>query len=568
MKKPRLLLFLIITLAFTLRIYELGKNPSSLYWDEASLGYNAYTIATSGRDEHGEFFPPARFIAFGDYKPPGYIYASVPSILLFGLNEFSVRLPSMMAGVIMVIVTFFIVKELFKKDTIALLSSFLLAISPWSLQFSRAAFEANVAACFNLLGIYLFVLSKRKKWTILPSIIFFIFSFYTFNANRIIAPLIIIGLSLISARSLWKNKIWFLSSLIIGLIFLYPSISYLSSRESRIRFQEVSIFTNLEVIKLSNQRIAIDQNSLVSRIIHNRRILFAIDFLKHYFDNFTLRFLFTHGDVNPRLSLQDMGQLYIWELPFLILGIYLMVRRKEKGLLPLLIWLLIVPIPAGMARETPHALRITSILPTYQIISAYGIYQFIIWIKNKSTGLRHSEALAEESRSSDRIITSRHKVGTRSFTSFRMTILIVICFLLTVNFYYYIHNYYIHYPINWSGEWQYGYKQMVEYVSQIEKNYDHIFVTDALGRPYIYFAFYQKYPLENFLTERKASRDWFGFWNVEELGKIKFRFDELNTAVGKILLVTTAGNLPDDFRLLSTIKNLRGDDVFLIGEKV
>jgi len=553
MKKPRLLLFLIITLAFTLRIYELSKNPSSLYWDEASLGYNAYTISTSGHDEHGEFLPLARFIAFGDYKPPGYIYATVPSIVLFGLNEFSVRLPSMIAGLTMVIITYLLVRELFGQEVIALISSFLLAISPWALQFSRAAFEANVAACFNLLGIYLFVLSKRKNWIILPSISFFILSFYTFNANRIIAPLLIIGLSVINARSLWKNKIWFLLSLIIGLILLYPSISYLSSRESRIRFQEVSIFNNLEVIKLSNQRIALDQNNLLARLIHNRRVLFTSDFLKHYFDNFSPRFLFTHGDINPRLHVQDMGQLYVWDLPFLLIGLYFLIKRRDKVTVTLFLWMLIIPVPAGMARETPHALRIVSILPTYQIVTAYGLYQLVIMVKKRLVSV--SSTIGGD--------PLGHPRGV-----FIACLFIVLCSMFFVNFYYYLHNYYIHYPIRWSGEWQYGYKQMVNYISQVEQNYEHIFVTDALGRPYIYFAFYQKYPLENFLTERKASRDWFGFWNVEELGKIKFRFDELNTAVGKILLVTTPGHLPDDFRLLSTIKNLAGDDVFLIGEKV
>src|SRR3990170_2437800 len=99
MNRRLIILFLaILSIGFYLRFYQLGVNPPHLYWDEASLGYNAYTIATSFRDEHGEFLPLDRFIAFGDYKPPGYIYAAVPSILLLGLNEFSVRLPSAIAG--------------------------------------------------------------------------------------------------------------------------------------------------------------------------------------------------------------------------------------------------------------------------------------------------------------------------------------------------------------------------------------------------------------------------------------------------------------------------------------
>lgn len=551
----RFLFITIICLAFILRIFLLGKNPPSLYWDEASLGYNAYSIATTLRDEHGEFLPLSRFIAFGDYKPPGYIYAAVPSVLLFDLNEFAVRLPSMLAGLLMVIVTFYLVKELFGNETIALLSGIFLAVSPWAIQFSRAAFEANLAAFFNLAGIYLFLLARRIRWLILPSLVFFILSFYTFNANRIITPLIFFGLSIIYFKSLWANKKWFIVGVIVSLILLLPSVSYLRSPESKLRFQEVSIFNNLEPIRVSNERIAMDGSSWLSKIIHNRRILFAGDFLKHYFDNFSGRFLFTHGDVNPRLAVQTMGQLYVWDLPFLLLGIYWLIKRKEKNLPLLILWMLIVPIPAATARETPHALRIASILPAFQIIIAYGLYHFMYHIKKR---------LFNNSSTSGESLYAGHPRGVFGALYF---LLFVICSLFSASIFYYLHDYYKHYPRDWSGEWQYGYKQMVEYVSEKENNYDHIFVTNSWGRPYIYFAFYQKYPLDRFLTERNAERDAFGFWDVKSLGKIKFNFTDLPITSGRVLIVTTPNNIPGGFHEVNRIKNPLGEDVFIIGEK-
>src|SRR3989344_6943662 len=81
--KKNLLIFLVILLVFILRFYHLNLTPPSLYWDEASLGYNAYSILKTTRDEHGKFLPLTNFEAFGDYKPPGYIYAAVPSIAIF-----------------------------------------------------------------------------------------------------------------------------------------------------------------------------------------------------------------------------------------------------------------------------------------------------------------------------------------------------------------------------------------------------------------------------------------------------------------------------------------------------
>src|SRR3989344_4753279 len=121
--KKHLPIILILLLAAALRFIQLGKNPPGLYWDEVSLGYNAYSILKTGKDEHGEFLPLARFKAFGDYKPPGYIYATVPSIALFGLNEFAVRFPSALAGVFMVWLTYLLIKELFSNHKLAALSA-------------------------------------------------------------------------------------------------------------------------------------------------------------------------------------------------------------------------------------------------------------------------------------------------------------------------------------------------------------------------------------------------------------------------------------------------------------
>lgn len=535
--KLKIFFISIFLLSILLRIYAFGSNPPSLYWDEASLGYNAYSIAASLKDEHGEFLPLARFMAFGDYKPPGYIYASVPFVWWGGLNEISVRLPSLLAGLGLVIFTYLITKEIFGRKKIALLAAFIMGISPWGIHFSRAAFEANLAAIFNLLGIYFFLISRRKKYFILPSIILFIFSFYTFNANRIIAPLMLFVMSIIYLKDIWMNKKWALISAIIGLIMIVPSFSYLQSRESRLRFQEVSIFNNLDLIKTSNQFQNDDDNNIVSKLLDNRRVFYVREFLKHYTDNFDLRFLFTYGDVNPRLAIQGMGQLYFIELPFLFLGVYFLFKTKNKESLVLFLWVLIAVIPAGVAKETPHALRIISILPVYQIIIALGIYETANWLILK--------------------------------IKFNRTLLFYfLFFMFSANIFYYLHNYYIHFPVDWSGEWQYGYKEMVEYVLERENKYDHIYVTSALGRPYIYFAFYKPFSQEEFIKNRIASRDWYGFWEVKSLGKIIFDFKDLSQASGKILVVSSESSIHPGYQFIKSVKNLNGENVFYLSEKL
>ena len=136
-----LLLVGIIFLAAFFRFWQLTTVPPSLYWDEVSQGYNAYSIATTGKDEHQEAFPIARFQAFGDYKAPVNIYLTATSMLFLGKSDFAVRFPSALFGTLSVLVTFFLVYYLFYKNKLAqwygLVAAFFLSISPWHIQLSQ-----------------------------------------------------------------------------------------------------------------------------------------------------------------------------------------------------------------------------------------------------------------------------------------------------------------------------------------------------------------------------------------------------------------------------------------------
>ena len=105
------ILLTIITLAAFLRFYKLGTNPPGLYWDEAVMGYDAYSILKTGKDHHGVTLP-LFFESFGDWKLPGYHYLLIPSISIFGLNEFAVRFPSALLGTLTVFLTYFLTKKL------------------------------------------------------------------------------------------------------------------------------------------------------------------------------------------------------------------------------------------------------------------------------------------------------------------------------------------------------------------------------------------------------------------------------------------------------------------------
>jgi len=264
--REKIILVCILFLAFILRFYKLGQNPPSLTWDETAIGYNAYSILKTGRDEHGRFLPINYFTSFGDYKPPISVYLTIPSVAIFGLNEFSTRFPSAFLGTLTVLITYFLVKKMFNKDSgvtkfISLsnkgqslktkrtvlkkesnrlksvisnllnleprtsslepaIASLLLAISPWHILSSRAGFEANIATFFIVLGAYFFIKAiKNKGWLLLLSAFCFLLSIYTFNTPRLFVPIFLFGLSIIYRKKLFQIKKWVLLSTFFGLKF-------------------------------------------------------------------------------------------------------------------------------------------------------------------------------------------------------------------------------------------------------------------------------------------------------------------------------------------------------------
>ena len=539
-----LILAIIFFAAVFLRFYQVENIPAALTWDEVAWGYNSYSLGLDGKDEFGRFLPYDFLESFGDFKPPLYAYLGIIPIKLFGLTEFAVRFPSALFGVFTVILAYFLVKEIFyssdRKEYYALFSSFLLAISPWHINLSRAAFEANVSQFFIILGVTMYLYAIRKnKWFLILSAISFVVSLYTFNTARIVAPLLVLLLSFIFIKKLWKNKKETVVSFIVGVLLIAPIITFLISPQANLRFREVNIFTNPEVIEIANQEIKNDNNSLVSKALHNRRVKYAVSFVSHYFDHFNPTFLFIKGDGNPKFSTQDVGQLYIWSLPFLVIGGLLIFRKREGKWWILPAWLLLAIIPAATARETPHALRIETTLPTFQILIGYGFISFAFYLKRK----------------------------IKNVILFKVVILSILV-ILFCNVFYYLYGYYVHYSRDYSSQWQYGYKQALKYTEENKKDYDEIYFTDKLGRPYIYYLFYTSTLPEEFRKDSDIARDSFGFVNVKRVGKYNFTDNLDIEAKGKsTLYVNDPLNVPDEATILKTINYLDGSPSLIIYTK-
>ena len=158
----KLIIISIFLLAFFLRTWNLTKYPVSFSMDEVAIGYNAYSILKTARDEFGELLPLA-FRSAGDYKPPVNIYLTVPSIAVFGLNEFGIRFPVALIGSLTVVVFILLLINLGLSFKSSILAGFWLAILPWHIHFSRASFEAVTALFFLVLGTTVFISWSKNK---------------------------------------------------------------------------------------------------------------------------------------------------------------------------------------------------------------------------------------------------------------------------------------------------------------------------------------------------------------------------------------------------------------------
>jgi 4-amino-4-deoxy-L-arabinose transferase-like glycosyltransferase len=222
--KLKIILFwLIIVLATFLRLWNLNNYPAGLNADEAAIGYNAYSLIQTGKDEHGVSWP-IHFKSFGDFKPGFYFYLVLPFVKLLGLNIWAVRFPNAILGILLVVLIMFFVKEIFGEKSVtnrfSLWSGFFLAISPWHLHYSRGGWEAGTATFFILAGVYFFFKALSKpKYFVLCSL-FFVVSLYTYHSARLVVPLLFLILIILYRKKIFlkSNLKWIIISVLIGLV--------------------------------------------------------------------------------------------------------------------------------------------------------------------------------------------------------------------------------------------------------------------------------------------------------------------------------------------------------------
>lgn len=539
--KTKILLGIIILIAVLVRLPALNQFPNGFTGDEAQQGYTAYSILNSGRDEWGEVLPifPR---GFGDFKSPVYSYLTIPSVAIFGLTIEAVRLPAAILGILAVLVVYLLGKELFGKK-VAFWSAFLLAISPWHIQISRTAFEANAGILFFSLGFLFFVKWLKNGKFLIWAALFWGLTFYTYDAYKFFMVIFILSLLFFYRQKIFKNLNIFPG--VILLIFIIPIIINFSN--SFVRASDVGITSPKIIEGYFKNKIETPLPQNLDRFFDNKVYFLGNQFLNNYLSYFSPVFFFTDSRPDSSyLNFPYFPLLYPIELIFWLFAGLTFFSQKLQHKRLLILWLLVAPLAASLATGSMNANRAPTFLPLTAIISGLGIMFIVDLIKEK---------------------ISFKKVKINEMHLNLIIILILFCSFMSFGYFYLIKL-----PQKPPYNLRYGYDQVFQEINKIQNQYDQIVISKVFTEPQIFVAFYGKIDPKIF---QKNANDWLRYekagrlyvdqlesWN---LGKFYFEdvnWDKKDSKRLNALVISKPQDFPNEVTSILDVKDTRGDIIY------
>ncbi|KKT66875.1 MAG: hypothetical protein UW60_C0017G0007 [Candidatus Woesebacteria bacterium GW2011_GWA2_44_33] len=465
----KILLPAILLLALFLRVLWLDKYPVGFTQDEAGLGYDAYSIAKTGKDMWGETLP-LTLRSFGDYKLPLYSYLAIPSVSIFGLNEFAVRLPGAIFGTLAILACYLMVKKLSENENLAIYSALFLTLSPWHISLSRGAFEANLTTFFIPLGVWGFLEGMKNSKMMMLAAVLFGLNLFAYHPARLFTPLIVAALVFLNRKQFFEDFAKYKLPVFIFLLFLGVSLSTAFWGGAATRGADLAIFNPTDNwASVSDRRYEGVMEGLpdwASRIFSNKVTYVLRTFTHNYLTYVSPGFLFIQGAGEWTYGMiSGRGVLYLFEIVLLIAAIIAIVKRQSfKGVEFILLWLVLAPIPAALTKGSGYAAnRAAVLMPAIQILSAYGLVYLQGVLKTKFRNFNIGKYLVPG-----------------------------VIFVFSLSFVSFSEDYLYHAPAKGAESMKYGMGEAVSYINENQAKYDQVVVSRSLGVPHIWVAFYEK----------------------------------------------------------------------------
>src|SRR3989344_5078587 len=456
---PRVDIYIIAILFFaaTLRLWQLGTIPSGVLSDEVEIGYIAYSLGKIGVSTYGDTNIFAIQETSGGSRPPLYIYSAVPSVMLFGLTPFAIRLPSALFGIFSVLIFYLLLQRVFASALVSKAGALLFAFNPWAIQISRQALLESITLFFVLTGVYAFVLGKDRIWPYLIAAACFIASLFSYDAPKIFLPPFLLALMLLYRKKLWRApKVVgiFLLVMVLGYAFmLHTTFFNLQVND----FNAVSIFRWADISGTVNTESELTTAPLwLSGIFHNKVTVIIKNVITSYASIFSLNWFFVNGAGNLQHSVARHGEFFLFELPLFFFGLAAMLSGNAAGGTLFLLWLMIGALPGGLT-TTNSPLRSVLMLPAPLAISALGFSSMMRRLERCSNNIR------------------------RIFFVLRAGIL---CLYVTS----FLFTYFFDYPVYASEWWSKQQDDAIRFVIEKKQAYPHVFINGRWRIMYAFFA--------------------------------------------------------------------------------
>ncbi|MFN8640558.1 MAG: glycosyltransferase family 39 protein [Candidatus Binatia bacterium] len=431
--------------AAVIRIVGLRDLPPGLFCDEAGLGFNAWSLLHTGRDETGAAWPLYVWSFGVSYKNPIFIYSAMLPVGLFGLDELSVRLTSALFGVLTVVGVGLLGRVVFGAAG-GLIAALLLAVVPWHVHFSRIAFELIT---FPALFVFAFAalaaaVRGRPRWLLLAGPLFALCP-YAYGPAKLFVPLFLAGAVLLYARRLWAVRGTVAMAAVLMVLTAMPMVVFDAAHRDR-SGQYFSRTTTL------NPNQSVEENA--------RRVL------DQYQRFFSRAFLFERGDPLTRHAVPGFGELYWTFLPLLALGVLwcLWPGRPEGKLF--LWWLALYPIAPALMNEAPSASRGFIGVAGFCLVAAAGATLVL-------DGLRRllpwpAVARVAQAAAVLALVAGLGVEGRRYWTAYTTV-----------------------YPAQAADDFQYGYREAIDFMEGRRASYDLLLLTaNRVNMPQVFAAFY------------------------------------------------------------------------------
>lgn len=465
-KEYKYLTFFIIFIACLVRTLLIENYPVGLNQDEASIGYEAYSLLNYGIDRNGLSFP-VHFISWGSGQNALYAYLIIPFIKLFGLNTFSIRLPMAIIGCISMLFFMYIAKIIAKDNKyLYILILIIFSFNPWHITKSRWALESNIFPDLMLWsGVLIYkALNNNNKYYYLSSLILGI-SCYAYGTSYLYVPILFF---LIYINLLIKKKITIsilIKNLLIIICIAFPMILFVFINYFNLKTINIGFITMPKLYFNRFTDITSVNGSFLSNCVAN---------LKK-----SIELLFRGYDESILNAIKYIGTLYPITVLFSIFGLLLAFTNKNIE---------------------------------YDILNSFFIASFIIMLFVDPNINRINVIwipLLIYSTICIKTMYLHKKILTNYFIVFYL-----LCFLIFEGYYF------TKYQKDISETTFDGYLDALEYINEIP--YENVYITNNINQPYIYYLYVNKYNPHDYLNNRVITNMDVAFQNVESIKNVYF----------------------------------------------